>query len=499
MCRRRHSPALAGAPARARRRQQVGHRDRRRARRAARGHRHQHRQRRADRHAELARRDAQPGELGRLELRGRQRHHPAAHGVARRSLRQEALLHLLARSPSRSRRCCAAWRPPCPMLDRRARAPGARRRRPPRQGAVDPVRDVPARGAGDGAGLLRRHRHRRPGHRPDARRLPRHQRRLALDLLHQRPGRHRRRAHVPRVPARGPTGGRTHERRRLDSAIALLAVGLGSLQTVLEEGQSEDWFDSRFIVALRRSPRSSASCCFVVARSSRRRTRSSICACCATARSGRAASSRSSSAWRSTARSSRSRSSRRRSCTSPRSRRACCSCPARIASAVAMPIAAKLARQVRPARAARRRRGASCSSALALLAQLTPQTGGDDLFWPLIIRVVRHGAHVPAAQHGDARADPEEGHLRGVGLLQPHAPARRQHRRRAPHDAARPARQAFHRAVLVEKLAAERSRTRSSACAALHAAMLAKGFDPSSGASRRRSRCSTAASTCRPR
>ena len=32
-------------------------------------------------------------------------------------------------------------------------------------------------------------------------------------------------------------------------AIALLATGLGSLQTVLEEGQSEDWFDSRFIVA----------------------------------------------------------------------------------------------------------------------------------------------------------------------------------------------------------------------------------------------------------
>jgi DHA2 family multidrug resistance protein len=31
-------------------------------------------------------------------------------------------------------------------------------------------------------------------------------------------------------------------------AISLLAVGLGSLQTVLEEGQSEDWFESRFII-----------------------------------------------------------------------------------------------------------------------------------------------------------------------------------------------------------------------------------------------------------
>jgi len=31
-------------------------------------------------------------------------------------------------------------------------------------------------------------------------------------------------------------------------AIALLAIGLGSLQTVLEEGQGDDWFQSRFIV-----------------------------------------------------------------------------------------------------------------------------------------------------------------------------------------------------------------------------------------------------------
>jgi len=33
-------------------------------------------------------------------------------------------------------------------------------------------------------------------------------------------------------------------------AIGLLAVGLGSLQTILEEGNTEDWFDSRFIVML---------------------------------------------------------------------------------------------------------------------------------------------------------------------------------------------------------------------------------------------------------
>jgi MFS transporter, DHA2 family, multidrug resistance protein len=34
------------------------------------------------------------------------------------------------------------------------------------------------------------------------------------------------------------------------TSIALLAAGLGSLQTVLEEGQSDDWFDSPFIVTL---------------------------------------------------------------------------------------------------------------------------------------------------------------------------------------------------------------------------------------------------------
>ncbi|HEX4354656.1 MAG TPA: DHA2 family efflux MFS transporter permease subunit, partial [Polyangiales bacterium] len=33
-------------------------------------------------------------------------------------------------------------------------------------------------------------------------------------------------------------------------AIALLAIGLGSMQTVLEEGNTEDWFDSPMIVAL---------------------------------------------------------------------------------------------------------------------------------------------------------------------------------------------------------------------------------------------------------
>ena len=49
------------------------------------------------------------------------------------------------------------------------------------------------------------------------------------------------------LPADPPTP----SRRSVDwFAILLLAVGIGSLQTLLEEGNSEDWFESRFIIAL---------------------------------------------------------------------------------------------------------------------------------------------------------------------------------------------------------------------------------------------------------
>jgi DHA2 family multidrug resistance protein len=51
-------------------------------------------------------------------------------------------------------------------------------------------------------------------------------------------------AALPKDPPRG-------QRKSVDwFAIALLAAGLGSLQTILEEGNTEDWFDSRFIVML---------------------------------------------------------------------------------------------------------------------------------------------------------------------------------------------------------------------------------------------------------
>jgi DHA2 family multidrug resistance protein len=47
-----------------------------------------------------------------------------------------------------------------------------------------------------------------------------------------------------------PAGGEKKVSKQVDwLGIGLLVVGIGSLQTVLEEGQSEDWFDSRRIVA----------------------------------------------------------------------------------------------------------------------------------------------------------------------------------------------------------------------------------------------------------
>jgi len=92
------------------------------------------------------------------------------------------------------------------------------------------------------------------------------------------------------------------------TALGLLAVGLGCLQTALEEGQAEQWFESPFIVAMATLPcwgwrcSSTASCAAL--------RRSLTCACCATARCGPDRACRSSSVWRSTARCSPCRSSR---------------------------------------------------------------------------------------------------------------------------------------------------------------------------------------------
>src|SRR3954454_21017760 len=47
-----------------------------------------------------------------------------------------------------------------------------------------------------------------------------------------------------------PKDAPTDEKSSIDwIAIATLAIGLGALQTVLEEGNSDDWFESRFITS----------------------------------------------------------------------------------------------------------------------------------------------------------------------------------------------------------------------------------------------------------
>ena len=104
--------------------------------------------------------------------------------------------------------------------DPRPGDPGARRRRAARQGAGDPLRDLPARGAGHGPGLLRRHRHRRAGHRPHAGRLPRHQRRLALDFFINVPVGIAAVLHVPDLPPRGREAGEATPAHRLGRASA---------------------------------------------------------------------------------------------------------------------------------------------------------------------------------------------------------------------------------------------------------------------------------------
>ena len=153
--------------------------------------------------------------------------------VARREDRAQARLHLLADRLRRRLRAVRARVGP-QQHDRVPDPAGHPRRRHPGGRAVDAL---PDRAAGEDRrrdGDVRPRHHRRPGRRPDARRLPGGVRRLAADLLHQRadrgarcdrrgraaarvPGRHLaplRRTRLPRdrrrpvLPAPGPLGGR---------------------------------------------------------------------------------------------------------------------------------------------------------------------------------------------------------------------------------------------------------------------------------------------------
>ena len=101
----------------------------------------------------------------------------------------------------------------------------------------------PAGRAGNRDGNLRARRRARAGIRPDARRLAHRPVLMAVDLLHQRADRN----HQP--DARQPVRRRSVVSRRRKGEIdwlglALMIIGLGSLQLMLESGERNDWFES---------------------------------------------------------------------------------------------------------------------------------------------------------------------------------------------------------------------------------------------------------------
>ena len=245
---------------------------------------HQHRQRRAAAHRRQPVGRPGRGDLGADQLSGRQRHHPADQRLARDGHRPQALLHDLRGAvhrqlvPLRHRAEPAA-------ADLLPRAAGHRRRRAGAQRAGHPRRHLPAEEARDGVRRLRHRRRRRAGGRADAGRVDHRQLLLAVDLLHQRA--RRAALAVPQPPGRAWTRRRwSSSASRCSSAgckvdyvgFALVALGLGCLQVVLDKGQEDDWFGSQFITIftdrLRRLDRP-----LRLLGTAHRASRSSICRC----------------------------------------------------------------------------------------------------------------------------------------------------------------------------------------------------------------------------
>src|SRR5438034_3704380 len=129
------------------------------------------------------------------------------------------------------------------------RASGGRGRGADDRFAGDPAGGVSSAPAGGGDGRVRDGGRARARPRSHAGRLAHRPIRLAVDLLRQRPDRRSHLLLVQRFIADPPY--LVRERGRVDvPGIALLALGLGALQLMLEEGQRKDWFDSSFIVTL---------------------------------------------------------------------------------------------------------------------------------------------------------------------------------------------------------------------------------------------------------
>ena len=147
--------------------------------------------------------------------------------------------------------------------------------------------------------------------------------------------------------------------------------------------------------------------------------------------------------------------------------------PGALTSALVMPISAKLANRLDP-RILLVIGAVVLTAALSMLVRLSPQTSGDDLFWPLVVRALgtvlmflplQLAAMGPvpkkdiAAATGLFNLTRQLGGSVGVALL----------------TTLLTRRQAFHRSVLVEKLASSDPSTLDRV-AAYTQAMLAKGF-----------------------
>jgi DHA2 family multidrug resistance protein len=238
-------------------------------------------------------------------------------------------------------------------------------------------------------------------------------------------------------------------------AIALLAVGIGSFQAVLEEGQQEDWFESRLIISL--GIAAAVGLVLFVVRSLRSRTpvvdlrvlryRSLWAGSIISVIVGMvlygalfAIPIFAGGVLQYTSQ-----------------QVGMLLLPSALASAVAMPIAAMLTTRV-DARVLIVVGGAVLLAGLYMMVGLSPQTGGDDLFFPLIVRgfgtvlmfmPLQLAALGPvpkkdvAAAAGFFNLTRQLGGSIGVALL----------------TTILEKREAFHRAVLVEKLVSSDPRT----------------------------------------
>ena len=156
-------------------------------------------------------------------------------------------------------RRCAGWRAPCRRWSPSALIQGLG------AGALQPTEQAilrqtfPPKEQGMAMALFGMAVDARPGVRPHARRLHRRQLQLAVDLLHQPPGRRARlsswcsASSTSRRTSAPPTTAAAEKQRKqhgLGGHRAALRWALATLQYVLEEGNRNDWFDSRLITVL---------------------------------------------------------------------------------------------------------------------------------------------------------------------------------------------------------------------------------------------------------